>query len=81
MVGTENTEYSRLLENHMFMLKRYDGKGSHPSEVADAILEMASQRKPKSRYLVGKGASFMIWARKLLPDSLFDSFMLSLMKA
>ncbi len=81
MLGTENTEYSHMLEKHRSMLKKYDGKGSHPSEVAEAILKIASESKPKSRYLVGKGATFMIWARKLLPDSVFDSLMLSLMKA
>ena len=53
--------------------KEYDeGGGSPPSVVARTIARAVRADRPKTRYVVGKYARPLIWARKLLGDRLFD---------
>ena len=51
---------------------RDDGIGSAPDQVADAIGKAVQARRPKTRYVVGRGARPLILARQILPDRAFD---------
>jgi len=46
---------------------------SGPQVVARKILKAATSSSPRARYPVGKGASTIVTARKLLPDVAFDA--------
>lgn len=75
-----NTVYKDLATKHATMLKKADELiSSGPATIAKAIEKAVLARKPKTRYAAGKGASFMIWMRKHLPDRLFDNIMLRLL--
>jgi hypothetical protein len=47
-----------------------------PTVVADAILQAVSAKNPKTRYVAGAAARFILLARKLFSDKLFDQMML-----
>ena len=51
---------------------RDGGIGSPPSVVAEAIGRAAQARRPKTRYVVGRGARPLLLARWILPDRAFD---------
>ena len=46
-----------------------------PQIVADVIAKAARQRNPRSRYAVTNTAKMLIFLRRLLPNSVFDSIM------
>jgi len=47
----------------------------HPDEVARAIEDALTSRRPKTRYLVGIQAKLIYLARRLLGDAAFDRFL------
>jgi NAD(P)-dependent dehydrogenase (short-subunit alcohol dehydrogenase family) len=62
------------------MARTLDGEAnarfsSPPSVVADAVARAVTDRRPRTRYVVGSGARPLILLRTLLPDRAFDSFM------
>lgn len=81
LVGiARGSAYEVMVNKHADMLQKYDGNGSKPSIIAELILKISSLKNPKTRYAIGSGAKVMLILRSLLPDKLFDSLMLSLMK-
>ena len=52
------------------------GRGALPQEVAQIILRAAEAERPRTRYPAGRGARSIMIARRLLPDRVFDSFLL-----
>lgn len=55
------------------MVKNYSGKMlSSPELIAQTVEKAVTKRRPRTRYLVGFGASHMVWTRKLLGDRAFD---------
>lgn len=51
------------------------GTGSPPEVVADVIGTALRSRRPKARYAVGRGAGTLVFARRILPDGIFDRLM------
>lgn len=49
-------------------------KGIHPDQVAKVVAKILTDKKPKTRYIVGKDAKKFAWFKKLLPDSILDTF-------
>lgn len=49
------------------------GYASPPSIVADTIASAVTSKRPKARYLVGRGARAYSLLRRLLPDRAFDA--------
>ena len=43
--------------------------------VADAVARAAEARRPRTRYVVGRGARSILAARRILSDRAFDRFM------
>lgn len=62
------------------MKKKVDKIAIPPEEVAKAILRSLSDKKPRSRYLVGKDAKLLNLI-KLLPDKLIDKLLCSNLKS
>jgi len=57
-----------------------DGMASPPSVVADAIAKAVVARRPRTRYVVGRGARSILAARRILSDRAFDRFMGTIIK-
>jgi NAD(P)-dependent dehydrogenase (short-subunit alcohol dehydrogenase family) len=58
------------------LLAAADGAGgSSPEVVARAVLHAASARRPRTRYVVGRGARVLLAARHWLPDRMMDAVM------
>lgn len=49
-------------------------RGVPPEQVADTIERALTAPRMRSRYLVGRDATAMLLARRVLPDRLFDRF-------
>lgn len=76
-----DTDYRHLVEKHVKMFERADGKlGSHPIVIAKVIKKAALSRNPKTRYASGGGAKLILFIRKILSDRMFDKMMLSMMR-
>jgi NAD(P)-dependent dehydrogenase (short-subunit alcohol dehydrogenase family) len=52
-----------------------DGLASPPSVIANAVAKAVLARRPRTRYIVGRGARATLTARRILPDRAFDRFM------
>ncbi|WP_437371208.1 oxidoreductase [Maribacter litoralis] len=74
------TAYKGLVDKHVAMLAKYDGQGSKPEVVANAITKACNTNKPKTRYAVGSGAKMPLTLKSLLSDRWFDKFMFNLTK-
>jgi hypothetical protein len=46
---------------------------SPPEVIANVIAKAATTRRPRTRYVAGRGARAIITARQLLPDHAFDA--------
>ncbi|WP_104750125.1 SDR family NAD(P)-dependent oxidoreductase [Helicobacter cynogastricus] len=57
-----------------FYAKTYQSADS-PLLVARTILQALESDRPKTRYLVGKYAHLLVWAKKWLPDKLYDTIL------
>jgi short-subunit dehydrogenase len=75
-----NTDYKELAHKHVKMLANADARGSKPIVVAKTIVKAAMANKPKTRYATGRGATLILFIRKILSDRLFDKLMLSMMR-
>jgi len=75
-----NTAYRDLAVKHADSLVKNYKKGSSPSVIAEAIVKAAVVDKPKTRYAAGAMANFILFAKKILPDRIFDAIMLSQLK-
>ena len=87
MIARENlistsgqTAYKETALKHADSLVKNYKKGSEPSVIAKAIVKAASADKPKTRYVAGAMAKTILFAKKILPDRLFDAVMLSQLK-
>ncbi|WP_104759173.1 SDR family NAD(P)-dependent oxidoreductase [Helicobacter bizzozeronii] len=47
-------------------------RATKPQVIAACILQALQAPRPKTRYLVGKHAHLLVWAKKCLPDRLYD---------
>ncbi len=67
-----NTAYKTSANKHYKMLKEADKQGDQPIVVAKVIAKAATTNSPKTRYAVGGGAPLILFARRILPDKIFD---------
>jgi short-subunit dehydrogenase len=76
-----NTVYKDLVNKHIKMFERADGKmGSPPIVIAKVIVKAVLANKPKTRYAAGGSARLILLLRRMVSDRLFDKIMLSQMK-
>ncbi len=72
------SDYSRRAEAVATVLNetaRNPRLHSGPEVVARAIARAATVRRPRTRYVVGRGAKPIVFARRVLPDRAFDALL------
>jgi NAD(P)-dependent dehydrogenase (short-subunit alcohol dehydrogenase family) len=55
-------------------------RGMPPEQVAETIQRALGARRMRSRYLMGRDAYAMVWAKRLLPDLVFDRVLRRVLK-
>lgn len=74
-----HTAYGQKAKIHAAALEKYDNMGSKPEVIAKAIYNAATSKKPKTRYVIGKGISVMLFVKAILPDRMFDRIMIGML--
>ena len=74
------TVYKDLVAKQVKMLKFFDAIGSKPIVIAKTICRAAKARRPKARYVAGRGSTTILTLRKILPDKMFDRMILIQLK-
>lgn len=74
-----DTVYGDLAKKYANALKQ-GNMGTNPDIIAQIIEKAISVKKPKTRYAAGFGATFFLFARKILPDRLYDKFWMFIIK-
>lgn len=74
-------QYGRFdAEAARVLMEESIGRLSQPSVVAKSIADSLTSRFPRDRYLVGRAAGFLYTLHWLLPETLFDLFMATVVK-
>lgn len=69
-------EFSKKIAKNIRKTYRTNGSGSDPSIVADTVAKAINSNRPKTRYITGKYARTLMFARKYLGDKIFDYIIL-----
>jgi short-subunit dehydrogenase len=77
MEKSGTSAYSDLAKKLAKAATNGNGRGSHPSVIAQVISKAVKSRKPKTRYAAGNMAKPLIFLRKVLSDRIFDKLILS----
>jgi NAD(P)-dependent dehydrogenase (short-subunit alcohol dehydrogenase family) len=64
--------YGRTLRFFGKLLQANNERGASPEEVADAVEHALGAERPRTRYLVGRGARIRVLIAKFLPDRVRD---------
>ncbi|HBM14896.1 MAG TPA: short-chain dehydrogenase/reductase [Lentisphaeria bacterium] len=87
MIARENlikasgsTAYRDLALKHADSLSKNYKKGSEPTVIAEAIVKAVMANRPKTRYVAGAMANFILFVKRILPDRIFDAIMLGQLK-
>ncbi len=78
---SENPSSSPYFQEYKKIIKSVDGKMNHgrdPIEVANLVLKIIKEKKPKINYLVGGFLEKKITLKSLLPDKLFQKIIMKL---
>lgn len=68
--------YGKAMESQVRYVESVDGKGLPPIEVAKAVEHALTAPRPRTRYVVGRGAKIAAFLSRLLPDRLLDEMIL-----
>jgi NAD(P)-dependent dehydrogenase (short-subunit alcohol dehydrogenase family) len=74
------TVYKDIVAKQVKMLEFFDVISSKPIVIAKAIYRAVKARRPKARYVSGRGSTTMLTLRKILPDKMFDRMILVQLK-
>ncbi|MCO5232312.1 MAG: oxidoreductase [Chitinophagales bacterium] len=77
-----NSVYKTSIDSLIKIMKdpRITSRNAPPSVIAKLILKAIKSKNPKARYVDGFMASPIVWGKKLLPDNIFDSIIMSQLK-
>ena len=70
-----NGPYKRIVEAYVKAMDNPPMKGSAPEVISNTVQKIINSPKPKTRYLVGQGARFLVAFRRLLGDKAYDALM------
>jgi NAD(P)-dependent dehydrogenase (short-subunit alcohol dehydrogenase family) len=65
-------QYGRVPAAMDKVLRDTEARGVPPEQVAETVERALSAKRMRSRYVVGRDARAMIFARRLMPDHVFD---------
>lgn len=71
--------YREQVLRHIRSMEKIDGAGSPPEVIGRVIYKSATARKPKPRYIAGKGGRLVLLIKGLVTDRAFDRLMLKQM--
>ena len=67
--------YKRLVNAYIKAMDNPPVKGSDPKVISRAVLKIINAKKPKTRYVVGRGGKLLIALRRLFGDRFYDRMM------
>jgi Short-chain dehydrogenases of various substrate specificities len=70
---TQNTPYEKMAQKIGHFFPFVDKDNSDPEIIVDLTNKAIHAKKPKTRYIGGKWARPLLFARKFLPDRVFDA--------
>jgi NAD(P)-dependent dehydrogenase (short-subunit alcohol dehydrogenase family) len=72
--ASAGTAYQKQAASMAAVLESFSALASPPSVIADTIARAVTARRPRTRYVAGRGARTIVTARQVLPDRAFDAF-------
>jgi len=75
--ASAGTAYQEQAASMAAVLESFSGLASPPTVIADTIARAVTARRPRTRYVAGRGARAIITARQVLPDRAFDALIVS----
>lgn len=75
-----DSAYKESAGMHLNLLKAVYKRGSEPIVIARTISKAVMSKNPRARYSAGAGAKLIIFARKMLPDRIFDAIVMMALK-
>ncbi len=78
--ASQEGPYKRLVNAYIKAMDNPPMKGSDPKVISDAVLKIISSKKPKTRYVVGRGGKMLIALRAIFGDRFYDAMMHSQFK-
>jgi len=73
--SNQDSEYKEITEKVISGVKMMAEMGTHPKEVADAVVKALKEEKPHPRYVVGNDAMMFLEAKKMKTDMEFENYL------
>ncbi len=80
MKTSGSSAYRDMAQKQVNLLARADRMASSPVVIAKVITRAILAHRPRTRYAAGMGAKPILFFRKILPDRVFDSIMLGMLR-
>ena len=77
---SQNGPYKTVVNAYIKAMENPPMKGSNPQVISKTVQKIIKARRPKTRYLVGQGAHFLLGLRRFFGDRAYDALMQSQMK-
>ena len=77
---SKNGPYKSVVNAYIKAMDNPPMKGSNPKVISNTVQKIINARRPKTRYMVGQGARFLVGLRRIFGDRAYDALMLSQMK-
>ena len=73
--SNQDSEYKEITEKVISGVKMMAEMGTHPKEVADAVVKALKEEKPLPRYVVGNDAMMFLEAKRMKTDIEFENYL------
>ena len=73
--SNQDSEYKEITERVISGVKMMAEMGTHPKEVADAVVKALKEENPHPRYVVGNDAMMFLEAKKMKTDMEFENYL------
>jgi len=73
--SNQDSEYKEITEKVISGVKMMAEMGTHPKEVADAVVKALKEENPHPRYVVGNDAMMFLEAKKMKTDMEFENYL------
>ena len=73
--SNQDSEYKEITEKVISGVKMMAEMGTHPKEVADAVVKALKEENPHPRYVVGNDAMMFLEAKKMKTDLEFENYL------
>ena len=73
--SNQDSEYNEITEKVISGVKMMAEMGTHPKEVADAVVKALKEENPHPRYVVGNDAMMFLEAKNMKTDMEFENYL------